>query len=402
MRDEHWPCVNQTTLSVTHENLRRSLQQGAVALLMTVAIVGSLALLSARAQQPTAPKVAKSQKSATDLEAVSKSLIAQHGIPSTDVERQRSLLGANPRRVIHFIRPAETDPRIDRFLKDHYVLFHKGVKSNGQLFLFMPGTYGRPANYQLLLDTAAMAGYQVLGLEYINSTDDPGGSINELCAPRTRGRVVRPAAFGKGCASTGTTSARWSTSVGPTPSSTERRRAARLPRRTIPREGWGQFLRDGYIVWSKVAVGGHSQGAGMAAFIAKRHLVARVCLFSVWDDHNPVTHGPAPWLLEKSATPVARYFALFHEQESFAEGSLAACKALGLATFGASLKMTADGSLPRGRSHIIILTLDPNPQTEGRATGDSLHSSTVGDFSTPRDRNNRPAYRTAWLHVIGG
>jgi len=50
------------------------------------------------------------------------------------------------------VRPAETDPRIDHFLKDHYIVYNRAVRQNGRIFLFLPGTFATPSVYQLILD----------------------------------------------------------------------------------------------------------------------------------------------------------------------------------------------------------------------------------------------------------
>ena len=278
-------------------------------------------------------------------------------------------------------------------------MFRKNVRANGRLFLFLPGTYGAPAGYQFLLDTAASAGYQVLGLEYVNATDKPGGAISDLCAdasdPSCAARVRQERVYGDD-ASPLVDVSRANAIVNRV------EKALAYLDREVPGEAWGKFLDQGRIVWSKVAVGGHSQGAGMAAFIAKRHEVARVCLFSIWDDSNQVTHGPAPWLLEQSATPANRYFALLHARESMARGSLEACKALGLVKFGAPVTMAADGTWPKGGGHVLTATLEPDPENTDRLSfGDAFHGSIAGDFVTPRTNNGRAAYRRAWLFVIG-
>lgn len=65
-------------------------------------------------------------------------------------------------------------------------------------------------------------------------------------------------------------------------------------------------------------VTGQSQGAGMAAFIAKEHLVLRAVLFSSpWDSYGANT-TLAPWLSRASLTPMSRWFAGYHGKENTA------------------------------------------------------------------------------------
>ena len=63
-----------------------------------------------------------------------------------------------------------------------------------------------------------------------------------------------------------------------------------------PDEEWAGFVTGGEIDWSRIAVGGHSQGAGMAAFIGKRYGVARVALWSGPNDYMVRANRVAPWL----------------------------------------------------------------------------------------------------------
>jgi len=88
-----------------------------------------------------------------------------------------------------------------------------------------------------------------------------------------------------------------------------------------PQLKWGDYLENGAPRWDRIALTGQSQGAGMAAFIAQRHEVARVILFSSpWDfvvtDGN--VRGLATWLSAASKTPPQRWYGGYHEQENMA------------------------------------------------------------------------------------
>jgi len=97
-----------------------------------------------------------------------------------------------------------------------------------------------------------------------------------------------------------------------------------------PGQGWGAYVRDGHPNWSLIVVSGASQGAGMAAFIAKRTLVKRVVLFSSpWDWTDP-GRRPAPWLSQPSSTPPDRWYAEYHRREVTADPLRAAYAALAI------------------------------------------------------------------------
>jgi hypothetical protein len=70
--------------------------------------------------------------------------------------------------------------------------------------------------------------------------------------------------------------------------------------------------------WSRIVVSGLSQGAGMAAYIAKRTLVARVVLFSSPWDYERASQQLAHWIGEPSTTPPDRWFAEYHRRENTA------------------------------------------------------------------------------------
>ena len=88
--------------------------------------------------------------------------------------------------------------------------------------------------------------------------------------------------------------------------------------REYPAEKWGRYLAGAGVNWRRVIVSGQSQGAGMAAYLAQDHVVARAVLFSSpWDSYGrPPTL--APWLSRPSATPLSRWFAAYHGKENTA------------------------------------------------------------------------------------
>lgn len=69
---------------------------------------------------------------------------------------------------------------------------------------------------------------------------------------------------------------------------------------------WDGYLLNGEPNWSRIVVSGLSQGAGMAAYIAKRKAVARAVLFSSPWDFMGASRQLAPWISEPSATPPDR------------------------------------------------------------------------------------------------
>jgi hypothetical protein len=163
---------------------------------------------------------------------------------------------------------------------------------------------------QLLLSVVAGQGYRAIGLEY---DDEP--AVVQLCTrredPQCSGDFRRERVFGDLAGAPVSN---------PVEESVVRRLVMLL--RALdhrrPDDHWGEYLVDGEPDWSRIVVSGLSQGAGMAAYIAKRRAVARVVLFSSPWDFYGAARTLAPWLGEPSATPPERWFAEFHQREATA------------------------------------------------------------------------------------
>ena len=76
--------------------------------------------------------------------------------------------------TVHIINPQATDPAIDQALDNHYAWVDPNAPTNGQLFVYLPGTGDVPANALLVQQMAAQLGYHVIGLMYVDSTQIQG------------------------------------------------------------------------------------------------------------------------------------------------------------------------------------------------------------------------------------
>lgn len=216
--------------------------------------------------------------------------------------------------VIECVRPSVTHPRIQRFDSANCALASTSANSNGQWLLFLPGTGGEPPGPKAFLVAAADAGYQVISLAY---NDDV--SIAVYCPrrpePACSGLFRAMRIFGNRMLGDAT--------VDNIPAESIVNRLVKLLQhldRSHPDAGWGRYLRDGRPDWQQIVVCGQSQGAGMAAFVAKQHEVARVILFS--SPWNYVERGGqrdlAPWIALPSHTPPARWFGGYRAREDMA------------------------------------------------------------------------------------
>jgi len=263
------------------------------------------------------------------------------------------------------ILPSDTDPSITRFNEPNVVVFDESAPAESPLVVFMPGTGGKPSHTIHMLRVVAAQGYRVIGLEY---DDEPAviqvcpRSPDSSCSANFRAHRI----FG-----------------GNSSSPVENTQAETIVNRLVKLLGylqehdaaghWDGYLLDAEPNWSRIVVSGLSQGAGMAAYIAKHKLVARVVLFSSpWDFVRP-SQQLAPWIGEPSATPPDRWFAEYHRRENTA--------AL-LARSYNVLQIHAD--------HIRIFDLDL-PKDMKTKSDNPYHGSTV----------RVPGYEPEWQFLFG-
>lgn len=248
-------------------------------------------------------------------------------------------LTASPAMAQERVLPSAANPGVQRFDGPDLVYSGGPERRDAPLAVFLPGTGGTSSEAPLLLlQTIVQQGYRVVYLSY---DDEP--AADQIC-PR------QPA----GCF----TAFREARSFGgmepPVPTPRQEaivQRLADLLRyldRQHPGQGWNAYLTpEGAPAWPRIVLSGLSQGAGMAAFIAKRYPVDRVVLFSSpWDALGPQKR-PASWLFGPSATPPERWWAERHVRENTTRLIANAYQALGIPE---SHVLLFDGGLPPGKS----------------------------------------------------
>lgn len=214
-------------------------------------------------------------------------------------------------RVMHVVKPSETDPAITRFDDSHIVMFNRNAAEHSRLVVFMTGTGGKPEGARGFLSVLANQGFRVIGLAY---NDEP--AVVQVCPqnpdPNCSAQFRQKRIFGDDVTSV----------VDNTPSEAILSRLVKLLqflKAQYPAENWGEYLDGSGPDWSKIVISGQSQGAGMAAFIAKQKLVARVVLFSSPWDFSGRARILAPWIATPSVTPPERWFAEYHQREMTAD-----------------------------------------------------------------------------------
>lgn len=220
------------------------------------------------------------------------------------------------------VKPSEADPAVAQFDEPSLILRPASVGAGTPLVLFLTGTGGRPAGGRVLLKTVVEQGYPAISLAY---NDVP--AVVQVCPrdpdPACSSDFRRMRMFGGGPSKVVSNSRA---------ESVQARLAALLVKldKDHPSEGWDGYLKNGAPDWSRIVVSGLSQGAGMAAWIARQTPVARVVLFSSpWDFTAP---GPklAPWIDGPGATPPDRWYAAYNSREKTADLLVQSYRRLGV------------------------------------------------------------------------
>lgn len=299
--------------------------------------------------------------------------------------------GPPPPAATHMVVPQATDPAIATYLAAHYAVTpNPAVAARNRLFVFLPGTGGQPAFQQLILQVGSDRGYHAIGLMYPN-TPSIGSLCNDSPDPDAHWKARREIVTGQDLSPL--------VSV-PTTECIEHRLAALLTHlaATFPGEQWGQFLSAGQPDWSKVVIGGHSQGGGHAGVIAKLYPVLRAVCFSSPADWRSPASQPASWYAVAGATPAAQVFGFSHQEDEIVTWPLVSANwlALGLGAYGAAVSVDA-ATAPYGGSHALTSSRAHAPA--GGSYAPSFHGATVVDAATPRLADGSPAYRPVWVHL---
>jgi pimeloyl-ACP methyl ester carboxylesterase len=254
--------------------------------------------------------------------------------------------------------------------------------ANGPLLLFFPATGSEPSRYQLFLSTAEDAGYHVLGLDYWNL----GQTLSGTCTnhPHCYSQVQRNRFDG-------TASSSYS-QVEPAGSITSRFRDAIAHLEKVdPAGGWSQFLAsDGDIQWQNIVVAGHSQGGGMAAFIAHIRPVEGAIMFSSPVESDGQFH--AAWMNYPGVTPTSREYAIDDVHDPFGPKIWGSWKVLGLDGANGPWRTTTNAPTGTQDPHAILSTYD-------FGYGGDAHSLEIDD-QTPLDAKGTPKFLGLWHWLL--
>lgn len=287
------------------------------------------------------------------------------------------------------VAPEDADEAVLNWREPHLIVRAPDRPRIGALLLFLPGTGARPTEYRDLLGEAAARGYETIALRYANDL-----RLSQTCTPGAdrdcHGAVREEVVFGVDASPL--------LEVAPPDSIVGRTSALlRYLAEEYPDEHWDDYLLpDGQPNWSRIAVSGYSQGAGHAAFLAKRVRLLRVGMYSGPADICLGAGGKmANWLTLPSATPVDAYVGFTHKQDEALHFSyvLKSWKALGLSDFGPAINVDRS-RFPFRQSRQLYSELAPAEERDY-----AFHGATVRDRDTPRDARGAPMYRAIWRYV---
>lgn len=273
------------------------------------------------------------------------------------------------------------------------------LNPRGKLFVFLPGTQGRPSQYGHILRAAATRGFHAVGINYLNQTAMGvlcQSSNDANCYWNARNTVI----FGAGAPVEGQTLVSSADGI-----------ANRLNKLLLwlktnhPSEGWGQFLlANNTADWRQVVVSGHSQGGGHAAVLAKTVTLTRACYFSSPDDWNAITDTPANWTRSRAnVTPADRQFGFGSDNDTLVPNAhaIAHWTQLGMSTPPAGAVLVDNARAPYSGSQQLRTALPPNPASTAMTAGLRNHGVTVVDTSTPLDEAGKPLFDTngVWRYL---
>lgn len=259
-----------------------------------------------------------------------------------------SLFAQNQTFTVH---PNVIDANYD-ILDDDNTITINTVSQNNKLFLFLGGTGTTTSSYSALINKAADIGYDVINLSYYNETAAASlsGNSDSLVFNKFRQELC----FGTPVSGDVTID---------TLNSIYQRTVNLLNYLVInyPSHNWGQYLSSPTTLnWDKIAVGGHSQGSGHAAYLAKYYPVNRVLMFSGPNDYHDIYLRSANWLRTPGITPYFKHYSYLSLNDEIVDYSKQLENTIGLGMFQGDDSTYIDNmSSPYGYSRCLYTTQPP-------------------------------------------
>ncbi|HEY8958721.1 BPSS1187 family protein [Chitinophaga sp.] len=204
------------------------------------------------------------------------------------------------------IAPGETQEGLRMVHTPHLAAEPAAGNNRHQLFVMIPGTNGKAADFRTIDSCFAAMGYYVITPDYVNTVITTACSKSEdsTCFDHFRQEIM----FGTAVSDKVEVDSA---------NSLVNRVTKLLVYLAVQDKGWREFVHKGKVQWDKVIAGGHSQGAGHAAYFGKQFRLRGVLMFSGPQDYLQYFNAPAHWQREQGRTPVNRYYAFLHTGDPF-------------------------------------------------------------------------------------
>jgi len=277
----------------------------------------------------------------------------------------------------YFVQPEETDSGYSAAEDSMAISIKPGAQLN-KLYLFIGGTRSSSSEaYTGLRLHAASLGFDFVNLSYPNTV--AAASLDNNNDSLAFNNYRQEICFGTPISDAVTVDSLNSIA-------TRTLKLIQYLSTANPSENWGQYLATpNTIDWTKVVVGGHSQGAGHAAYLAKQFLVDRVLMFAGPNDYSTRFSNSANWLRIPGETPVKNHFAYLSLNDEVVDFSKQFINLSGL-------------GLLEGRDSTYIDNLSP-PYNDGRLLYTTQFLGVlVLDHSVPIRSNSKN--REVWRHML--
>lgn len=250
-----------------------------------------------------------------------------------------------------YVAPNQTDLAYTASQDSHLVVRNTTTHLD-KLFLFIGGTGSNPRSYRTISNFAGNLGYDVINLSYVNTVAAASlaTSADSLVFDTYRQEVCYGTPLSSDVAVDTFNSIYTRTIKLLTYLST-----------AYPNQNWDQYLlTPGSLDWSKIVVGGHSQGSGHACYFGKLNVVERVLLFSGPNDYSTHFSNSAKWLRTPGLTPVDQHVAYLSLRDEIVDfdKQLSALQSLDLfPTYDTTY--VDNSSAPYSNSHCLYTTQVP-------------------------------------------
>lgn len=246
-----------------------------------------------------------------------------------------------------YVEPIQTDSNYNGGQDGHLVV-RNTTTNNNKLFLFLGGTVTTTSIYQGISEFVGNLGYDVINLSYLNNI--PVTVLSDNTDPLAYNEYRQEICYGTQSSpfvNVDTLNSIYTRTV----------KLLNYLNTNYPSENWNQYLQNSTTLnWSKIVVGGHSQGSGHACYFGKFETPERVLMFSGPNDYSDYFSSPADWLGNTGNTTMNKHFSYLHLYDNQVDYSkqLNNLQTLGLYPLYDSVPVESVGS-PYNNSHCLYM-----------------------------------------------